>query len=336
MSERPPVIIEVTRGDRVESRHAVDVIIADADGGMVAGHGDIDRAVFPRSSIKVLQALPLIESGAADKFGLTERHLALACASHNGEAFHTRAAGEMLDKADLSPKCLECGAQLPYHTRDQAQLLADGEAPRAIHNNCSGKHAGFLVFAAAEGIDVPGYVKFDHPVQRQVAETLEQLTGAPHGEGNHGIDGCSIPTYEIPLAALARAFAGFAVANGTAGSSREKAMARLRDACLSHPEMVAGTGRFDSGFMAALGRRAFTKTGAEGVFVAALPERGIGFALKARDGSTRAAETACANLVQSLLELSENETTRLRRFTNPRLKNWNGIEVGEIRMAAEN
>lgn len=342
MKNAPALRIEVTRGhgegetshQRFESGHEVDAVIADADGRILHVYGDWERGVFPRSSNKALQALALVESGAADAFGFEPRHLALACSSHNGEVFQTEAAGQMLAASGLSPVCLECGAQLPYHPRDHEALIRAGQAVTALHNNCSGKHAGFLAFAVHQGLPTDSYIHFGHPVQNEIAGILESVTGAAHGEDNYGIDGCSIPTYEIPLVDLAKALARFGVGMDK-GAERSKAMLRLRDACLAHPEMVAGTGRFDTEIMQALGQRAFTKTGAEGVFTIAIPELGLGAALKCRDGTTRAAEVACAHLVESLLEksesgLSEGEANALKRLTNPVLRNWNGFAVGQV------
>jgi L-asparaginase II len=344
MADNRPLTIEVTRGRGEgatsrqihESRHEIDIIVADADGAIVKTRGDADRGVFPRSAIKALQALPLIESGAADAFDFAPKYLALACSSHNGEPFQTEAADNMLSATGLSPICLECGAQHPFHLRDTEALIRSGRPVTALYNNCSGKHAGFLAFAVHQGLPTDGYIHFGHPVQTEVAGALETVTGVKHGEDNYGIDGCSIPTYEIPLAELAKAYARFGVGKD-AGKERSKAMIRLRDACLAHPEMVGGTERFDTQLMQALGNRAFTKTGAEGVFTIALPELGFGAALKCRDGTTRAAEVACAHLVESLLEVSESglsqaETNALKTLKNPVLRNWSDFAVGEVRV----
>lgn len=336
--QHPALVVHATRGhDGIhlpESVHAVDAIICDGDGRTLAIHGDGDAMAFPRSAIKALQALPLVESGAADAYRFEPRHLALACASHNGEPAHAAGAREMLERAGLSPVCLECGAQLPYHPRDHLALARAGEEPGALHNNCSGKHAGFLALAAHQGMETRGYVRFTHPLQKQIASVLTQATGAEHGDANYGIDGCSIPTWRIPLAALAAAFARFGVGNDR-DPARSRAMIRLRDACMAHPEMVAGSERFDTLIMQALPGRVFTKTGAEGVFVACLPELGVAFALKCRDGATRAAEVACAHLVLTLLEeadstLSQAEADTLKRLANPPILNRNAITVGKV------
>jgi len=332
MKSLPPLVVEVTRSGRVESRHLVDAVIADASGKLHTLHGDAARPVFPRSSIKALQALPLVESGAADAFGFGQAEIALACASHHGEKIHVDGAAAMLTKAGLGPQCLECGAHWPRHERARNALVLAGKEPSALHNNCSGKHAGFLAFAAHSGIPTRGYVGLDHPVQKAIAATLAETTGAPHEPANHGIDGCSIPTYAIPLRNLAVAFAKFGVGEG-GGPQRSKAMLRIRDACFAFPQMISGSGGADTEIMSALKGRAFTKTGAEGVYVAALPERGLGIALKARDGATRASESAVAMLIESCLNLEDAALNTLNRIRNPVLANWNSIEVGEVRTA---
>jgi len=330
MKLHPPLAVEVTRGQMVESLHLVDAVIADADGRIVEAHGSPDKPVFPRSAVKALQALALVESGAADRYGLEPRHVALACSSHGGEEMHVTGAAEMLAAAGLEPSCLECGAHWPALKADQDRLTLAGRLPGAIHNNCSGKHSGFLCVAASEGFETAGYVGFDHPVQRVIAGILTDITGTPHVRDNHGIDGCSIPTYSIPLASLAGAFARFGLGEG-GGPVRSRAMLRIRDACLAHPAMVGGAEKFDTIIMSSLAGRAFTKTGAEGVFIAALPEKGLGIALKARDGAARAAEAAVARLIESLLELEETPARILNRLANPAIFNWNGKRIGEMR-----
>lgn len=341
MKQFPSAVVEVSRGNdvvkHVESRHLVDIIVADASGKIVRTYGDKDRMVFPRSSIKALQALPLIESGAADAFGFEDKHLAMACASHNGEEFHAAEANTMLKKAGLNHTCLECGAQLPERIVDREALINSGKSATALHNNCSGKHAGFLAFAAHEKIDFSNYVGFDHKVQKIIAGTLEDVTGAKHGDDNFGIDGCSIPTYEIPLSSLAIAYAKLGVGED-AGKQRANAMLRLRDACMAYPQMVGGTGRVDTELMSVMNGRIFSKMGAEAVYTIAIPELGLGAALKCHDGTVRAVEVACIALIESLLEASPQELTQdqastLKRLKNPILKNWTKKIVGDIKMA---
>ena len=329
-----PFLVEVTRGQLVESRHRGSVSVVDADGATVLSIGDVDRRVFPRSAVKALQALPLIESGAADKFGLTDEEIALACASHSGEPEHVRVAGSMLTKAGRDAGCLECGTHWPMGEAASRALAAEGGQPNALHNNCSGKHAGFICLACGTGEDPRGYVSADHPVQRMIREALEDVTGACHTLDKSGIDGCSIPTYAIRLPSLAFGFARFGTGAGLSAGARAAAE-RIRKAVAAHPFMVAGTGRFDTKLMEILKERAFVKVGAEGVYCASFPELGYGIALKADDGHVRAAEAMMAGLVLRFLPLDGAERTAVEALAQPVFKNWNGIEVGSIRLSSE-
>jgi L-asparaginase II len=329
-----PVLVEVLRGALVESRHSGAVAVADADGATVLALGDVAAPVYPRSAVKALQALPLVESGAAEKFGFGDEELALACASHGGEPAHVAVASRMLVRAGLDGTALECGVHWPSHQDSGRALARAGAAPSALHNNCSGKHAGFVCVACAAGIDHRGYVAASHPVQREVRAVFEGLTGINLPEDQCGIDGCSIPTWAVPLEALARAFARFGTGQGLA-PKRAAAAARLRAACAAQPYFVAGTRRFCTEVMTLLGARALVKTGAEGVFCGALPELGLGIALKCQDGGTRAAEVAMAAVIARFLPLGEAERAAFARFVRPTLRNWNGIEVGGLRPTAE-
>src|SRR5215218_5785527 len=298
-----PDLVEVVRGALTESRHRGAVAVVDADGAAVLTLGDVEQPVYPRSAVKPLQALPLVESGAAARYGFGDEELALACASHGGEPRHVEVAARMLARAGLDAEALECGAHWPSHQPASQALARSGSAPSALHNNCSGKHAGFLCVASAAGVDHRGYVAADHPVQREVRAAIEDLTGVGLGPDVCGTDGCSIPTWAVPLHRLAHAFAKFGTGRGLA-PERAKAAAQLRAACATQPYFVAGTGRFCTEIMTLLGLRAMVKTGAEGVFCGALPEQGLGIALKCQDGATRAAQVAMAAIVARFLPLS--------------------------------
>lgn len=328
-----PVLVEVLRGAVVESRHSGAIIVVDADGKTVLALGDVAQAVYPRSAVKPIQALPLVEGGAAEKYGFGDQELALACASHGGEGAHVETATRMLARAGLDGSALECGVQWPSHADSSRALARSGATATALHNNCSGKHAGFICFACAAGVDHHGYVGVRHAVQREVRGALEGLTGVSLSEDHYGIDGCSIPTFAIPLSSLARGFARFGTGQGLA-PRRQKAAARLRAACAAQPYFVAGTGRFCTDVMKLLGARVLVKTGAEGVFCGVLPEQGLGIAIKCLDGSTRAAEVAMAAMIDRFLPLQEGERAALARFLRPTLRNWNGIEVGGLRPTA--
>jgi L-asparaginase II len=309
----------------------------------VRAQGDIERPVFARSAVKVLQALPLVASGAAERFQLVDAELALACASHNGEAAHVATAAAMLAKAGLDAGVLECGAHWPYREAFQRQMAQRGGTPSALHNNCSGKHAGFVclgcVLAARAGEGgargflrgfLRGYGAADHPVMKEVSRALQASTGWDLARAPRGTDGCSIPTFGIPLRHLATAFARVATGVGLS-AEHARAARRLRQAVARAPFMVGGTGRFDTLVMQRLGERVFCKVGAEGVYCAALPERGLGVAIKIDDGNNaRAAEVVMAALIEALVNLDNEEAIFMRGFSDVPLRNWNGIDVGRL------
>ncbi|MBD8685667.1 MULTISPECIES: asparaginase [unclassified Rhizobium] len=326
-----PVTVEVTRGNLIESRHRGMAVVVDGDGAIVFSAGDIEGGVFPRSACKAMQALPLMESGAADAFGFGDKELALACSSHSGEDAHAELAASMLARAGRDESALECGA---HWSSDQKTIIHQArtlEKPSALHNNCSGKHSGFICACCHTGTDVEGYVGYDHPLQQEIRGTMESLTGVALGQDNCGVDGCSIPTYAIPLKSLAHGFAKMATGQGLE-SIRAKASRRLMDACMAQPFYVAGTGRACTRLMEIAPGQIFAKTGAEGVFVAALPQQGIAMAVKCEDGATRAAEAMIAALLARYFDDDSAEQQTLLRMANRSMKNWNGIHVGDVRV----
>src|SRR5690242_12107224 len=325
-----PVLVEVIRGPLVESRHRGAVAVSDAGGHSIFTLGDVAAPVFPRSAVKALQALPLIEQGAADHFALSDEELALTCASHSGEAAHVAGVERMLAKVGLKPSDLRCGAHWPIAQAAAAAVAGSG-APSPLHNNCSGKHAGFLCVARALGVDPADYWRPAHPVQRLVRGVLEDFTGASLGEACCAIDGCSVPTWAVPLQNLAHGLAKFGTGHAIS-AERARAALRLRQACASAPWFVAGTGRFCTDIMQLFGQRIFVKTGAEGVYCAALPQRGLGIAVKCDDGASRAAQAIMAAVIARFLPLAASERSALRRFAEPSLRNWNGLEIGQIRV----
>jgi len=325
-----PALVDVTRGNLTESIHRGSVAIADAAGKLVCGIGDVEARVFPRSAIKALQALPLVESGAADALDLSDAELALACASHSGEEVHANAARVMLMKAGLTEDALECGPQWPHRMEDAAKLILADETPCGLHNNCSGKHAGFLGLAKVMGVATRGYVDPSHPVQQEVRLVMEQLTGETLSEDVCGTDGCSIPTYASPLRSFAKAFAAFGTGEGLE-PLRAEAAERIFDACINEPYMVAGAGRFCTRVMEGFRGRVFVKTGAEGVFCASIPELGFGVALKCDDGATRASEVMMATVLEAMLELNDDEASLLDGLVNPPVLTRRGSQAGHIR-----
>ncbi|MGE0734383.1 MAG: asparaginase [Alphaproteobacteria bacterium] len=333
MAQQNPILVEVTRGAAVESRHRGAAAVCDAGGHVVAAWGDVDAAVFPRSAVKMFQALPLVESGAADRFAVSAAELALACASHNGERAHVDAAAGWLARMNLSERDLECGAHAPMYEPAATELLLKAETPSQLHNNCSGKHAGMLCCAAHLNAPTKAYIDRDHPVQRAVRAVLEDMSGCDLAGAPVGIDGCSLPTIAMPLVCLARAMARFADP-ASLGAARSRSVTRVRGAMLAHPFMVGGSGRFCTVAMQTLGGRVAMKTGAEGVYTAALPERGLGIALKIDDGAKRASEVAIGALLRHLGVIESPAARALQSFLNPTLVNRKERTIGEIRPAA--
>ena len=312
-------LVELHRGPAVESSHAGHVVVVDADGRAVFEAGEPATPVFPRSAIKLLQAMPLVASGAAEEWGYGDRELALACSSHSGEPAHVETARAMLAAAGLDETCLECGGHWSFRQPvliEQARAFA--ERPGAICNNCSGKHSGFLALAAHEGWGTTGYIEPDHPVQMNLARHMAELTGEPHDERNRARDGCSIPTYAVPLHSLARAMAR--------ACTRSDAAARLLRACTSEPFFTAGTARFCTDYMLAANGAAYCKTGAEGVFCGFLPEQELAIALKVADGAARAAEVTFAVVANAFLDRDG-----LDRFEAVPVRTWRGIDAGVLR-----
>lgn len=323
-----PVMVEVWRGDLVESRHRGHAVLADAAGRVVAAWGNPDAPVYPRSAVKALQALPLVETGALDAFGLGDRELALACGSHHGEPGQVDLVRSWLKRLGLEPAALECGAHAPFDEDAAAALVRAGLPATALHNNCSGKHLGLLTTARHCGEPVEGYSQPGHPAQRRIAAVLEAMTGAALIRAPIAIDGCGVPTWGLPLTGLATAMARFADPGGLP-CARAAAVLRVREAWRRHPEAIGGLTSFDTGLMRAAAGAVLVKSGAEGVGVAVLPHRRLGLALKIEDGAPRARNVALAAL--------------LRRFgisgipdglATPAVTNWAGRTVGVIHPAA--
>ncbi|SMX46658.1 asparaginase [Actibacterium lipolyticum] len=328
MSHAIPMV-DVWRGPFLESTHVGHAVVCDASGHIVQAWGDADAVILPRSSTKMIQALPLVESGAADAFGLTDAQLALGCASHEGAPIHTDMVSKWLAELGLSDSDLRCGAEAPRDRKAKHAMIRAGGSPSQMHNNCSGKHSGFLTLTKHLGAGTE-YVDPAHPVQLAVKDAFEDVTGMD--SPGFGIDGCSAPNFGTTVHGLARAMAFFAAANEGAADGRERAAAKLTRAMATYPELVAGQGRACTELMNAMGGNVAVKTGAEAVFIAILPEQKLGVALKIVDGATRASECAIAAILVKLGVLEPKHPATLKRMNAP-IKNWRGIETGIIRVA---
>lgn len=316
-------LAEIWRGPFLESAHQGHAVVCDDTGQIVEAWGVPETVVLPRSSAKMIQALPLIESGAAAAHDLTPEHLALACASHQGAQVHSERVGAWLDAIGCSDEDFKCGPQESRDITVRDTMIRAGEIPCRIHNNCSGKHTGFLTLNKHLGAG-PDYVDPDHPVQKACLDAFERVTDET--SPGFGIDGCSAPNFACTLHGMARAMAHFAAAPS------DSAEAQLRHAMGAHPDLVAGEGRACTRLMRAMHGKVAIKTGAEGFFIAILPERKMGVALKIADGATRAAECAIAQILVRLGALDPNHPEALAH-TSASIRNWDGLETGHMRAA---
>jgi L-asparaginase II len=320
-------MVELWRGDRLESVHQGHAVVMRADGTVIDAWGAPQATIYPRSSCKMVQALPLVESGAAK--GLSTAQLALACASHQASAVHVGMVESWLADLGLTDDDLRCGAAPPGDIAERDRLICTHAQPCQSHHECSGKHAGFLTLNKHLG-GGPDYVTPDHPVQRAVRAAFEEVTGEP--SPGYGIDGCSAPNFATRLQGLALAMARFAAARDGAGDLREQAMARLRDAMMAHPDMVAGEGKACTNLMRAAKGHAAVKTGAEAVFVAMLPHQGLGIALKIADGAIRASEAAMTSLLARYGAIDPSDPV-VAQYIGP-MRNRRNLVVGDTRLAA--
>jgi L-asparaginase II len=332
MSETP-VLVELWRGGLVESRHRGSAAVCDEAGRVVMAWGDAALPVYARSALKPLQALPLVASGAADAFGLRDAELALACGSHHGEPAHVERVASWLARIGCHESDLECGAHRPIDQAAAEALVRASEAPSALHNNCSGEHAGFLTTARHLGELTRGYIAAEHPAQRRVIAAVEAMSSLDLSHTPRGTDGCGIPVVAIALSGLARAMARMAdprdVPPGLAAASR-----RLMAAMAAEPLMVSGSTGFATALLRAAGAEVCAKPGAEGVYAAALPRLKLGLALKIEDGAGRASEVALGAILTRLGALEADAPAALAERFRPPVRNVAGAMVGEIRPAA--
>lgn len=324
-----PILVQVTRGGLAESVHRGRAVAVAADGSVLAAIGNTKATIFPRSANKAMQALPLVETGAADAFGLGPEELALACSSHNGEPMHTGRIAAWLHRIGLSQADLECGAHAPYCLPVWEDMLRTGEVASNLHNNCSGKHAGMLTTALHHGESTRGYVRYQHPVQQRILGVIEQVTGQDLTGAPWGADGCSIPTIGLPLEALAFGMARMADPQDLP-AARADAAQRLLAAWGQYPELISGSDGFDTLFMRMTGSRILSKAGAEGVSVGIVPAAGLAVAVKIDDGAGRAAGPAMAALLRRLGLIDTGEWAALETLVQPALRNRAGTKVGTI------
>jgi L-asparaginase II len=339
-AQRPAPLVEVRRGRIVESRHRGHVAVIDGDGHLVASLGDPDTVTYMRSSAKPHQAVPLVASGAAERFRFTDRELAVACGSHSGETVHAETVARMLEKIGLTADALKCGVHEPFDRQTAERLRERRESPTILQNNCSGKHTGMLALALHLGAPTETYDHLENPVQQAILRAVAGFSGVPAGEIAAGVDGCGVPVFGLPVRSMAQMYARLVAPPSDFEETWRAACSRLTSAITAHPEMVGGTvERFDTELMRAAGGRLVSKVGAEGVYTAAvLPcrewPRGLGVAFKIEDGEDRRARpTVAVEVLRQLGVLRDDALEAVRPYSSFHVRNHRGDLVGEIRPA---
>lgn len=322
-------MVEVWRGALVESVHQGAAAVANADGKIIAGHGDTSLVTYPRSALKPIQAIALVETGAYQALHLTSKHLALACASHRGEPMHVKLASEWLKSLGLDQNALACGPDHPMDAASWSQAIRDGHPEQRIYHNCSGKHCGFLTVAKHRGWATQGYEEIEHPAQQLYLDELSDMLGRDARELEFGVDGCALPAAALPLQDMAIMMARYA-ANETGSSARRAAIAQIHDAMRAHPELISGTNYPNVHLARVTQGRVIVKTGAEGFIMAYSPQQKMAAALKIADGEQRARFPALIALLLSVGMLRADEAKQLAGVAEPPVKNSAGAVVGRI------
>lgn len=323
-------LVKVLRGELVESIHRGHIAVVNAKGELLYSAGNPQEVVYARSSMKPLQAIPIVETGAADHFNFDDADLSLACASHNGEDQHTERVQSILNRTDLSISDLQCGTHNPRWEETFKELIKNDNPITPIYNNCSGKHSGMLATAKHMNESTSDYYKLDHPVQKRIMKVISELTEVPEDEIEIGIDGCGVPVHGLPLVNLALSFAKLSDPSSLA-HSRQESINKVTSAMMAAPEMVGGTDRFCSDFMRVLDGRMFGKAGAEAVYAIGDKETGIGIAIKIEDGNGRATSPVAVEILDQLGLLTDLQKEQLSSYHYPQLKNARNETIGELR-----
>jgi len=321
--------VSVLRGGKTESVHRISVAVVGRNGEIVRSAGDPHLRTYFRSSAKLLQVIPLLEAGGDRKFGLTAGEVTVMAASHDGEAMHTEAVSSILSKIGLEERHLFCGPHEPYSLQASQILRKAGKEPTRLHNNCSGKHAGMLALSVLEGWPVGDYQLPEHPVQERIFRVIGEATGQRHGEIEHGVDGCGVPSAFVTVFQMALAFSRL-VAWSQGDNSKGDAVRRLFSAIREAPLLLEGTNGFSSDLVEATRGRIVGKVGGEGLFCIGILDEGLGIALKVEDGNRRATSPAAVEVLKAMKLLSRRELEILSGHHHPPIVNHQGLEVGRL------
>lgn len=327
------ILAKVIRGATVESIHRGHFVVIDGGRNLIASAGDPETVTFLRSAAKPIQAIPLITSGAADAFEFSEDEIAMACASHSGEAIHVRLAKLMLERIGLSESHLRCGVHLPFNDKESERMQRAGEYPTQLHNNCSGKHIGMLGLAKHIGADLATYEEIDHPVQQAILHAVSVFTETPIEEVLVGIDGCAAPNFAVSLLGMAKSFLNLIAPPSSFDEDLQDAGRRITQAMLNCPDVIGGTDRLDTMLMKAAPGKIISKVGADGVWLCGvLPSEqwptGLGIALKVEDGDDKRARPVIA--VEILRQLGVLSDIDLSDVSPMPIKNRRGEIVGKV------
>jgi L-asparaginase II len=324
------IVVRVSRGPITESIHHGHIAVVHTQGNRLYQLGNPKFLTYARSSAKLIQALPVIESGSAKHYALSSSEIALLCASHGGEEEHVSIAGSILAKLGLGAEHLQCGVHEPFHLPTTLRMRAQRIAPTSLHNNCSGKHSGMLTLATHMNASHEHYMQIDHPVQQLMLQVISEMSGLPASAIEIGVDGCGVPVFGMGIDRLALAFARLGSPDGLP-EARVSACKQIIAAIRQHPFNLAGSDRFDTRLIESTQGRVIGKMGAEGVFALTVPESGIGMVVKIEDGNERALYPAVVEALKQLDLLNPSELEALSSFHSPTLRNWQGTEVGRIR-----
>ncbi len=331
MFSKQPIVVEVVRGQAVESVHHVMVAVVNESGNLLHSWGNAQYLTFPRSAIKMLQAIPFLESGAVEKFQLDDKHIALACASHRGEKEHLEALSQWMEKAKISESNYVCGPHLPYNEASAHDFIRRGQKPTVLCNNCAGKHSAIISTCLHLGENPEGYEKLEHNAQKRLRKILTETMRYDHAKAAYGIDGCGIPSYAVPLQNVATGMSVFV--NSKESAARKSACAHILRAVTKYPFYISGSDEFATTVIEKTQGRAIIKGGAEGVMAGFLPEKKVAFALKCADGAGRATQLATVQLLVQLGGMSLEEAKALSKYSQPSVTNWKGDVVGQLRIA---
>lgn len=323
------ILVEVTRGSLVENQHRGHVAIVNWEGKLLYSAGNPRHITYWRSSAKPFQALPVIESGAAHRYGITPKELALFCASHNGETMHTETVLKIFAKIGQEHSLLQCGVHMPYHQETAKAMLAAGQEPNSLHSNCSGKHSGMLTLVTHLGYDPSNYLDLDHPVQQTILDYIAEWTGYPREDIAIGVDGCGVPVHGLPVYNMSLAYARLSRPE-TYDETRADACKRITGAMTAHPEMVGGTDRFCTDLMRVAKGKLVGKAGAAGVYCVGILDEGIGITVKCEDGSGKGRDPVVVEILRQLGYLNEQQVKALEKYHRPQNINHRKEKCGEV------